>query len=480
MMLRQVRIGVEIHCQLTGLHTKLFCRCKGDYRNDPPNRNICPICSGQPGTLPLLNSKAVDYSCMIALAMNCKIPSKMAFYRKNYFYPDLPKNYQITQYDSGGIGSVGSNGKLHYGRHSARIRRVQLEEDPGRLVYEGGDMDTSSYTLIDYNRAGTALVEIVTEPDFKDAADVRSFLNKLTSILDHLGVCNTKLEGSVRCDANISIGNGKKVEIKNVGSFSEVEKALNFEITRQGSLSSHNIEVKSETRHWDTDRKVTKQSRAKEEEQDYRYFPEPDIPIVLLSEEYLASIQQKMPELPDKRKVRFIMDFNLSEHIAQVLINNKEMADFFESATNIYPSPKEIANWLVTDLMGFIDSSKADEGIHIDFKIEPKHLADLVRLVDQDVISRHTAKSLLGRIMKTGEMPSVIASQSDSSKIHDKTTLMKAVDDIFESERTAVNDASSNPSVVNFLLGKVLRLTQGRADPQLALSLIKDRLRERR
>ncbi|MFZ0327385.1 MAG: Asp-tRNA(Asn)/Glu-tRNA(Gln) amidotransferase subunit GatB [Nitrososphaeraceae archaeon] len=480
MMAKQVRIGIEIHCQLTGLNTKLFCKCKGDYRNDPPNRNICPICSGQPGSLPLLNSKAVDYACMIAFALSCIIPPRMAFYRKNYFYPDLPKNYQITQYDSGGVGSLGSKGKLEYGKNTARVRRIQLEEDPGRLVYEGNDMDTSSYTLIDYNRAGTALVEIVTEPDFKSAAEVRAFLNKLTSILEHLGVCNTKLEGSVRCDANISISDGKRVEIKNVGSFREVEKALNFEITRQESLSSHNIEIKSETRHWDSERKVTKQSRSKEEEQDYRYFLEPDIPIVLLSEKYLSSIQQKMPELPDSRKSRFIIDFHLSDHVSQVLINNKEMADFFEAATKIYSSPKEIANWLVSDLMGFIGNSKTDEAISGGFKIEPKHIADLARLVDENAISRHTAKSMLSRIMVTGEMPSTIAHQADFSKIDNKEILLRAVEATFESEKAAVTDANVNPSVVNFLLGKVLGLTKGRADPQLALALIKSKLTDRK
>ncbi|HEY7081821.1 MAG TPA: Asp-tRNA(Asn)/Glu-tRNA(Gln) amidotransferase subunit GatB [Nitrososphaeraceae archaeon] len=471
-----VKIGVEIHCQLTGLKTKLFCKCKGDYRNDPPNRNVCPICTGQPGTLPLLNSKAIDHSCMIALAMSCTIPSEMGFYRKNYFYPDLPKNYQITQYDSGGMSSVGSNGKLEFGKEYARIRRIQLEEDPGRLIYEGGDMDTSFYTLVDYNRAGTALVEIVTEPDFKDAVTVRAFLNKLTSILEHLGVCNTKLEGSVRCDANISIDNGKRVEIKNVGSFREVEKALNFEITRQESLSSRNIEIKSETRHWDNERKVTKQSRAKEEEEDYKYFLEPDIPIVLLDKRYLGSIQQIMPELPDRRRIRFVEEYQLSDHVSQVLINNKEMADFFEAAVQIYFSPKEISNWLVSDMMSYVGISRNDENVLTDLRIGPRHIADLAKLVDENLISRHTAKSMLNRIMRTGEMPSQIVNQSNSSKIIDEKILTKAIEDAFDSERAAVIDASSNPGVVNFLLGKVLKLTEGRADPKIALSLIRDKL----
>jgi len=475
-MTENVKIGIEIHCQLTGLKSKLFCKCRGDYRNDLPNRNVCPICTGQPGTMPLLNNKAIDYSCMIALALNCNIPSEMGFYRKNYFYPDLPKNYQITQYDSGGISSVGSNGQLEFGKEYARIRRIQLEEDPGRLVYESGDMETSFYTLVDYNRAGTALVEIVTEPDFKDAATVRAFLNKLTSILEHLGVCNTKLEGSVRCDANISIDNGKRVEIKNVGSFREVEKALNFEITRQESLSSRNIEIKSETRHWDNERKVTKQSRAKEEEQDYKYFLEPDIPIVLLDKCYRNTSQHAMPELPDRRRIRFVEEYQLSDHVSQVLINNKEMADFFESAVQIYFSPKAIANWLVTDVMSYVVVSKTDDSSLTDLKIGPRHIADLAKLVDESLISRHTAKSIMNRIMRTGEMPSQLVNQSDSSKIIDEKILSKAIEDTFNSERAAVIDASTNPSVVNFLLGKVLKLTKGRADPQIVLSLIVDKL----
>src|SRR6185437_12778072 len=270
-MMMEIKIGLEIHCQLTGLQSKLFCPCYCDYRGKMPNTNVCPICSGLPGTLPLLNQKA--------LAIYCKMPNEVTFYRKNYFYLDLPKNFQLTQYNAYGITSIGVDGKLAYDasddKKHAIIRRVQLEEDPGRLVYENNNMDNSFYTLIDYNRAGVPLVEIVTEPDFTTPKDVRIFLNKITSVVEHLEICDTKLEGSVRCDANISVGQGKRIEIKNVGSFREVEKALNYEITRQKTMSIHEIEIKAETRHWDDSRKVTKQARVKEEEQDYRYFPEP-------------------------------------------------------------------------------------------------------------------------------------------------------------------------------------------------------------
>ena len=415
---------------------------------------------------------------MISLAMGCRVPDLIMFYRKNYFYPDLPKNFQITQYNSHEITTVGVDGFVDYGDKSARIRRIQLEEDPGRLVYEGTNSDSRFYTLIDYNRAGTSLVEIVTEPDFTEPKDVRLFLNKVTSVIEHLGVCNTKLEGSVRCDANVSLNGGKRVEIKNVGSFRDVEKALSYEITRQKTMSVRDIEIKSETRHWDEARKVTKEARTKEEEEDYRYFPEPDIPIILLGNEFLSSLKPKMPELPDERKIRFLTDYKLSDHVAQVLIENKELADFFESAVKIYPtSPNETANWIVSDLLGFTSDLKDDEGsLFSGLKIEAKHIAELVSMIDKNMINRSIAKMILGQVTKTGQMPSHILDKMNASIIDNRAILSETIERIFESEKSAVLDARQDPSVTNFLLGKVMQLTGGRADPKIALSLIKDRL----
>jgi aspartyl-tRNA(Asn)/glutamyl-tRNA(Gln) amidotransferase subunit B len=476
----KTKIGLEIHCQLTGTKSKLFCRCSSDYRRKAPNANICPICAGLPGTLPLLNQKTVEFAAMITLALGCKFPDEIAFYRKNYFYPDLPKNFQLTQYNAYSITSIGVEGRLEYGNEkSARIRRVQLEEDPGRLVYESGSMDTSVYALIDYNRAGVPLVEIVTEPDFADPKDVRMFLDKTTSIIEHLGVCDTKLEGSVRCDANVSVNGGNKVEIKNINSFVDVEKALRYEITRQGTMVSRDIEVKSETRHWDDARKVTKESRTKEEEQDYRYFPEPDLPVIVLGSEFISFIKQSMPELPDARKERFMSKYGLSAHIAQVLIGNKELADFFESTIMIYLSPKEIANWVITDLMSFIDERQKEErSLFAGLKVGPEHIADLTMLVDQDMINRATAKQILAQIVRTGEMPSVLAKKMHASRIDDADTLEQAVQSVFKVEQAAVQDAKRNPNVANFLLGKVMQMTQGRADPKVALEMIQKKLKE--
>jgi len=474
----ETKIGLEIHCQLTGAKSKLFCSCRCDYRGMEPNANTCPTCSGLPGTLPLLNKKAAEFAGMISLALGCRIPEEIAFYRKNYFYPDLPKNFQLTQYNAYGITSIGVDGRLEYGDgKSAGIRRVQLEEDPGRLVYESGSMETSVYTLIDYNRAGVPLVEIVTEPDFSDPKDVRLFLDKITSIMEHLGICDTKLEGSVRCDGNVSVGGGNRVEIKNVSSFADVEKALRYEITRQKTMVSRDIEVKSETRHWDDARKVTKESRTKEEEQDYRYFPEPDIPAVVLGEKFNLFARQSMPELPDARKERFISNYGLSAHVAQVLIDNKEMADFFESAVKTYQSPKEIANWIVTDLMSFVDErQKEDRSLFAGLKIGPEHIADLAKIVDQGVVNRATAKQILSQVVKTGEMPSQVAKRTHAGKIDDAGALSQAIDSVFQAEQAAVQDAKRNPNAANFLLGKVMQATKGRADPKAALEMIQQRL----
>ena len=473
-----VKIGLEIHCQLTQLNTKLFCTCYSNYREKEVNSNICPVCIGLPGSLPILNKKAVEFAIMISKALNCKIPEITVFSRKNYFYPDLPKNFQITQYDSNETNtSIGKEGVVKYGENNkiARIRRIQLEEDPGRLVYESGRMQA----LIDYNRAGVALVEIVTEPDFTDPKDVRIFLNKMTSILEHLAVCNTNLEGSLRCDANISIGNGKKVEVKNVGSFSDIEKALTYEITRQQTMNLHDIEIKAETRHWDDKRKTTKQARSKEEEEDYRYFPEPDIPKILLEYTYLSLI--KMPELPDERKSRFIDNYGLSEHVAQVLIDNKELADLFESAIKIYHSPKSISNWIVSDILAFIEYDiSGKKTLTEETKIDAKHIAEIAKLVDDNTINRPTAKSIISRIIKTGELPSDIIKKEKQkiTTINDKKILLESIDKIFEEERKAVLDAKQNPTAINFLLGKIMKFTKGRADPKITTILLKEKLNE--
>ena len=469
------RIGLEIHCQLTGLKSKLFCSCHCNYREYSPNENICPICIGLPGTLPLLNQTAIEKGAMVCMALGCTIPKKIMFYRKNYFYLDLPKNFQLTQYNAHGITSMGVDGLLKYGQGEARIRRVQLEEDPGRLVYLIGNPGS----LIDYNRAGVPLVEIVTEPDFNDPRDVRLFLNKLASIMEHLGVCDTSLEGAVRCDANISLGGSRRVEIKNVSSFRDVEKALKFEITRQKTMLNYEMEIKGETRHWDEQRKITKQSRMKEEEQDYRYFYEPDIPTIEIVEEYLQKLRSRMPELPDERKERFINSYKLTEHVSQVLIDHKDLADFFEESVKIYSAPKEISNIIVTELMSYVDDSSKKLGSIIgNLKMTPKQLAEIARMIKEGIINRKTAKQILYEVVVTGKLVTNGEKETNLRRIDDESIILRSIESIFASETLAVVDAKKNPNVTNYLLGKVMQLTKGRADPELALSLINKKLLE--
>jgi aspartyl-tRNA(Asn)/glutamyl-tRNA(Gln) amidotransferase subunit B len=469
------KIGLEIHCQLTGLKSKLFCSCHCNYREYSPNGNICPTCTGLPGTLPLLNQTAIEKAVMVCMALRCTITNNILFYRKNYFYLDLPKNFQLTQYNAHGITSIGIDGLLGYGQGEARIRRVQLEEDPGRLSYMNG----SSGSLIDYNRAGVPLVEIVTEPDFYDPKDVRLFLNKLASIVEHLGVCDTSLEGAVRCDANISIGDSRRVEIKNVSSFGDVEKALKFEMTRQKAMLNYEMEIRGETRHWDEQRKITKQSRTKEDEQDYRYFCEPDIPSIQIDEDYLKELHSKMPELPDERKERFINYYKLTEHVSKVLIDHKDLADYFEESVKIYFAPKEISNIIVTDLMSYADDNSKKLGSTIgNIKMTPKQLAEIARMIKEGFVNRKTAKQILYEAVVSGKLITSSENEANFRKIDDEGLILRSIKNVFEAESLAVLDAKKNPNVSNYLLGKVMELTKGRVDPGLALNLINKKLLE--
>lgn len=474
-----VMIGLEIHAQITVLESKLFCSCRGNYRDLRPNTNICEICCGLPGTLPIINKKAIEYSTMTSIALGCKVPDKIMFYRKNYFYPDLPKNFQITQYNVYGFSSIGVEGLFELDDlKKIRISRIQLEEDPGRIIYLEGGMNVRNSALIDYNRAGVALIEIVTEPDFTNPKEVRLFLNKLSLTLEHLGVCNTLMEGSVRCDVNVSMKGGNKVEIKNINSFKEVEKAINYEITRQTSMYNRNIKIESETRHWDDKKKITYKSRSKEEEHDYRYFPEPDIPIIVLGDNFVSNLKVHMPELPNQRFDRFVSKYKLSEHTSIILINDKKLADFFESTLKIYFSPVEIANFLITEFKSMIEDDSESTDYLRNMKVKPEHIAELVKMIEGNKISRTTAKDILVKIFESGLLPSEVVNNTNSFKIADEKILMDAVESVFDTEKSAVEDAKTNHEAINFLLGKVMKFTNGRADPKIAMRLINNKLKK--
>jgi aspartyl-tRNA(Asn)/glutamyl-tRNA(Gln) amidotransferase subunit B len=417
--------------------------------------------------LPRLNQEAVKKATIIAMALNCSTPDKIAFFRKNYFYPDLPKNFQITQLNIYGDTSIGGTGSIMVGDKKINITRIQLEEDPGRLIYEGSS-SKNLITLVDYNRAGTPLVEIVTEPDFENPKQVRDFLNILSDLLENLGVSDPSLEGAMRADANVSIEGGKKVEIKNIGSFHDLEKATHFEITRQESLYSRDIDIIQETRHWDDKRKITVSSRSKEEDLDYRYFLEGDIPWVKIDFETLQKLKSKMPESIRSKKERYISQFNIPPQVATVLSSDKFYSDLFEeSHTEV--NAKDVANIITTDLMGLVDTREKRE----ESKITPTHLKDLVDSIQSGKISRNSAKNALYEIVKTGKDLSQVMSELDLGNVSDESELLGIIKAVISEEPKAVEEAKSNPQTINYLVGKVMQKTKGKADPKLTLDLFK-------
>ena len=464
------KIGLEIHCQLTKLESKLFCSCKADYRSFEVNSNICPVCIGLPGSLPILNKKAVEKAAMLSIALGCKVPPKIGFFRKNYFYPDLPKNFQITQYNAYGPTSIGYEGKIIIEEKEIRIRRIQLEEDPGRLVYSGSSEKTQ-ITLVDYNRTGTPLVEMVTEPDFENPKQVRVFLNILADLVENLGIADPYLEGAFRVDGNISIEKGNRVEIKNVGSFRDIEKALHFEITRQQSLAERGIPIPAETRHWDEARKITVSSRSKEEEQDYRYFPEEDIPKIIIEKTLLDGLKKIMPESVMSKKERYINKYGIPVQVAEVLSSDKFYSDLFEQS-HTEKNAKEIANLITTDLKGFADTKEQREQL----KLTPKHLLDLADAILENKITRNSGKVALQEILKTGKPLSEIISSLDLGHVEDESSLVKTIEEVFIEEQKAVTEAKQNPDTINYLVGKVMRKTKGKANPSLMLDIIRKKL----
>ena len=464
------KIGLEIHCQLTNLESKLFCSCKANYREFSPNSNICPICIGLPGSLPALNQKAVENATIISMALNCKTPEKIAFFRKNYFYPDLPKNFQITQYDAYGPTSIGHDGKITVEGKEIRIRRIQIEEDPGRLIYEG-ESEKTQITLVDYNRAGTPLVEIVTEPDFENPKQVRVFLNILVDLLTNLSVSDPTLEGALRVDGNVSLEGGNKVEIKNVSSFHDLEKAIHFEITRQQSLVERGIEIISETRQWDDRRKITVSARTKEEESDYRYFLEGDIPWIKLSPEHFNKLKEKMPESISSKRDRYVNQYDIPGQVADILSSDKFFADLFEKSHDVL-NAKEIANIITTDLMGFVDTREKRE----DLKLTSQHLTELADAIISNKLSRISAKIALQEIVNTGKPLSEIISEKDLGNVSDESEITEIIDKVINEESNAVKEIKEKPETVNFLVGQVMKKTSGKANPSTTLTILKKKL----
>ncbi|MBD3227164.1 MAG: Asp-tRNA(Asn)/Glu-tRNA(Gln) amidotransferase subunit GatB [Candidatus Lokiarchaeota archaeon] len=475
----EIKIGLEIHIQLTELNTKLFCGCNADYRDEPPNTYLCPVCLGLPGSLPSVNKRAIEFAIMLALGLDSEIPSRSLFYRKNYFYPDMPKNFQITQYNKAGGVPIGIGGQIpleldNYER-LVNLTRLQIEEDPARISYEGSIISAAE-SYIDYNRAGITLIEIVTEPDLKTPMEARVFLQKLRSIVEHLGIADLSLEGSMRCDANISLFGGKRVEIKNISSYKDVQKALKSEVIRQKNIYKHDGVIIQETRHWDNEKKRTFTLRTKEEEEDYRYFPEPDLPPIEISDAWINKIKRRMPELPDERIERFVNEYKLPQYDAEVLIiSSKALADFYEQIVSEFGSPKYVSNWIMSDLMRHLNKLN----IEIDeSKITSSDFVEMLQMIEDGTISGKLAKRILHLMMETGKSPSQIAEKEGLLRIKDKKVILDYIEKVFSTNKKAIEDTKTDPKAIHYLIGQVMKLSRGRCDPGILNKLIRKELKK--
>ena len=478
-------IGLEVHAQLL-TKSKMFCRCSAEYASAPPNTHVCPVCLGMPGVLPAINQQAVEYTVMTALALNCSIPGHTKFDRKNYPYPDLMKGYQISQYDA----PLGEKGwliiEVDGKKKRLGITRVHLEEDVAKLLHRTL-ADGEAYSLVDVNRSGVPLMEVVGEPDLSSPEEARQYLIKLRSILQYLGVSTGNMEeGSFRCDANISIrpeGSSEslaKVEVKNMNSFRAVYRALEYEAKRQRKAASEGGKLSQETRGWVEDQGKTVSMRSKEYAHDYRYFPEPDLPPLVLSQDWVESIRAGLPELPDARRERFITKYGLSAYDADQLTSSKAMADFFESLAKAGGelTAKNIANWLIGPVSAIMNANNL-EIIRFSEKVSAERLARLIALESQAVVSTATAKSVLEEMYSTGQGADDIIDKQELSQISDTGALEAEVTAAISSNSKAVADYKAGKTQsLKFLVGQVMKATRGRADPNVVVELLKQKLEE--
>jgi len=482
-MKEEVVIGLEVHIQLM-TKAKMFCYCSTDYIGKEPNTNTCPVCLGLPGSLPVLNKKVLEFAARTSVALNCKINQVSRFHRKNYFYPDLPKAYQISQYDL----PLSINGYMEISipesgeKRKIGITRVHIEEDAGKLVHEG-DITSSSYSLADYNRCGIPLAEIVTEPDFCSPEEAQIFLVKLRSIVQHLGVCDGNMEeGSMRCDANVSLRDAKsgalgtKVEIKNMNSFKAVKKALQFEVNRQKILLAEGEKIVQETRHWDESKNVTVSMRSKEEAHDYRYFPEPDLLPLKVDSAIIDEIRKNLPELPEARRERFIKNYLIPKYDAEILTSSKALGDYYEKAASLYSNSKVLSNWIMGDLIRYLNENKVEIE---DSPVSPEKLVGMLKLMDEGIVSGKMAKDVFEKMFKTGKDASQIVKESGVTQITDENALFEVVDKVIKENPKSIEDFNQGKEkALNYLVGQVMRYTKGRAKPDFVFEAIKQRIKK--
>jgi aspartyl-tRNA(Asn)/glutamyl-tRNA(Gln) amidotransferase subunit B len=468
-------IGLEIHAQLLTT-TKIFCGCSTAF-GAPPNTNVCAVCLGLPGALPVLNRRAVEFAVRASLALGCRIQPVSIFARKNYFYPDLPKGYQISQYDQ----PIASNGSLSYesGGEMRRvgITRVHMEEDAGKSLHEGFP-DSDRRTYLDFNRSGVPLIEIVTEPDLRSAADAGEFFSRLRGILVAIGINDGNMEeGSLRCDANVSVRRagttefGTKAEVKNLNSFRYVQRALEYEIERQTAIVSSGGRVDQETRLWDSGAGRTVSMRSKEEAHDYRYFPEPDLPPLSLDPAWIDTVRASMPELPEARRRRFIEQYALPEYDAALLTQSPALADYYEATASAAGNAKSASNWI----MGELTRKMNEMGVGIEAApLSPEALAGLIRLVDSGTITGPIAKEVFEKMCATGKPADAIVAAEGLARIDDEAAVEAAVREVLAANDSAVAQyRGGKQQTLGFLVGQVMKATRGKANPALVNTLMR-------
>jgi aspartyl-tRNA(Asn)/glutamyl-tRNA(Gln) amidotransferase subunit B len=469
-------IGLEVHAQLK-TKSKIFCGCSTTF-GAPPNTNTCQVCLGMPGVLPVLNKKVVEYTMKMALATHCAIISPNRFARKNYFYPDLPKGYQVSQFEL----PIAEHGWLEVEVDATRkrigITRIHMEEDAGKLVHDG--REPKSY--VDLNRTGVPLMEIVSEPDIRSPEEATTYLKKLHAIVRYLDICDGNMqEGSFRCDANISlrpVGQeqfGTRTELKNMNSFRNVQRALEYEIRRQRDILLDGGKVVQETLLWDADRNVTNSMRGKEEAHDYRYFPDPDLIPVVIDAAWIEEIRKTLPELPVERKERFVFDLGMSEYDAEVLTSSKELADYFEAALEVYSQAKKLSNWMMTELMREI---KGEDGIDIKgCPISPENLGGLLNMIDKGTISGKIAKSVFIDMMASGKDAETLVKEKNLVQVSDEGELLSIVREIVEANpEQAADYRAGKTKLMGYFVGQLMQRTKGRANPKLANQLFSQEL----
>ena len=474
-------IGLEVHTELRTA-TKIFCSCKTSFGAEP-NTNVCPVCLGLPGVLPVLNKKVLEFAVRTGLALNCEISRYSKFDRKNYYYPDLPKNFQTSQYDlpicEHGHLDIEVDGK----KSTVRITRAHMEEDAGKLVHHGTSITDSDYSLVDYNRTGTPLLEIVSEPDIRSAKEAVAYMEKLRAILQYCGVSDCKMEeGSLRCDANVSVRPvgqkelGTKTEIKNINSFRGVERAIEYEAMRQAQLLEDGGTVVQETRTWDEKEGVTKSMRKKEEANDYRYFPEPDLVPFTVSDEYIEEIRKTLPELPDARKARYMESYGLAAYDADYLTNDKDRADYFEAMVAAGAEPKEAANWLMGDFAKHLSRD------NLEMKAAPVQaaaMADLLKLIAKGTISGKIAKQVFAEMWTSGKDPETIVKEKGLVQISDTGALEELAAKVIAANPQSVADfKAGKKKAVGFLMGQIMKETKGKANPQVVNGILTKMLSE--